>query len=135
MRSPKRVWSTIVLVILLPVIVHAQVTCEYSCPEKDQTGWELTTSTTAIGYESSYSIFECIYSKMVNDERTQHTCNYYKKDGGHAIGYVRDACPPQAVKCADVNTPRFSAQGKYETPAWIEQGRYMRYLMVHPIPG
>lgn len=47
--------------LLLPLVTFAQVTCEYSCLEKDLNGYPLATDPSAIGYESSYSIFECMY--------------------------------------------------------------------------
>jgi len=121
--------------LLLPLATFAQVTCEYSCPEKDLNELSLATDSSAIGYESSYSIFECIYSIVENSKENKHTCNYYKNNGEKAIGHANDACPPQGVKCSEVGTPRFSAQGKYEVPPWIETGRYSRYLIAHPIPG
>ena len=48
-------------ILALPLVTFAQVTCEYSCPEKDQNEWALATEPTALGYDSVFSIFECMY--------------------------------------------------------------------------
>ena len=54
--------SFIALAILaLPLVTLAQVACEYSCPDKDENGWALATDPTAIGHDSVFSIFECMY--------------------------------------------------------------------------
>jgi hypothetical protein len=57
----KRVQSVVAFaLLLLPLAAFAQVACEYSCHEKDLNGYLLATDSSAIGYESSYSIFECM---------------------------------------------------------------------------
>ena len=58
-----------------------------------------------------------------------------QNSGETALGHEGDACPQQAVKCSEVANPKFSAQGVYETPPWVEHGRYGMYLLAHPIPG
>ncbi len=52
--------------LLLPLAAFAQVACEYSCREKDLNGHALAVDSSAIGYESKYSIFECMYVLFQN---------------------------------------------------------------------
>ncbi|KAK2460705.1 hypothetical protein APHAL10511_007175 [Amanita phalloides] len=127
MKQSQRI---IAFLTLLPVLLAAQTTCEYSCPEKDQKEWGLLSEPTAIGPDSVYSIFECVYTNTEN----VHTCTYYKDIGEQAEGYAGNACPPQAVRCVDVDIPRFSGQEEYQAPPWVSDGRWMRHLMAHPIP-
>jgi hypothetical protein len=124
--------AILALLTLLPAIVTAQAPCAYSCHENDLNGMPLTTTPTALGWESAYSVFECVYSKLEDHKLNQHKCSYYKNTGNQAIGYFDDGCPTKAVECSSVDTPKFSAQGKYETPPWIERERYLAYLMGHP---
>ncbi|KAM6501027.1 ectomycorrhiza-regulated small secreted protein [Amanita muscaria] len=132
------IWAILALITLLPVALAAAdppSPCEYSCPGKNQNEWELWNTPTALGWDSAYSIFECMYSTIENHKQNKRTCSYYKTNGKQALGYAGDACPPQAIECSTVETPLFSTQGKYETPPWVEHGRELAHLMGHPIAG
>ncbi|KAF8815493.1 hypothetical protein BYT27DRAFT_7079884 [Phlegmacium glaucopus] len=128
---------------LLPCIVIAQdqdnakSPCSFSCPTTDKLSQPLVKRPHAIGFESFYSIFECIYLSS-NSNLPEHTCSYYKDSGLQALGSPGDHCIPTAATCptlagesAESKPPLFSSQDKDEVPSWVEAGRYHLYLKEH----
>jgi len=64
--------TTFVALVLFPLCCLANpqepppplvttTTCSYSCPPNDYSGFRLISKVDAIGYDSAYSIFECVY--------------------------------------------------------------------------
>ena len=87
-----------------PPPVVTTTTCSYSCPPNDNSGFRLISKVDAIGYDSAYSIFECVYvlfgffvdatgsfalnsrryrDEMVGGVEKAQTCFYYKVSMPH----------------------------------------------------
>jgi len=132
---------SLILSVILPCIVIAQdeaksgTTCSFSCPATDKLSQPLVKRPYAVGFESFYSIFECIYqSSDSNLPGHIHTCSYYKDSGLQALGSLDDHCIPTAVACStsdEAGPPLFSSQDKDEVPPWVDAGRYHLYLKEH----
>ncbi|KDR70745.1 hypothetical protein GALMADRAFT_75998 [Galerina marginata CBS 339.88] len=116
--------------------------CTFSCPETNSLSWSLVKRPHTIGFNTYYSIFECVYSTpSVSTTRSEHKCSYYKHTGSQALGAAGDNCPPNAIPCSQpsspeaageaATTPLFSHQDNEELPAWVESGRYLLYLQEH----
>ncbi|PPQ67769.1 hypothetical protein CVT24_002779 [Panaeolus cyanescens] len=117
----------------------APIECSFSCPPVDLKDGVLVKRPRAIGYNSHYSIFECIYLSK-SAKHAEHTCSYWKLYGEKILGSVDDNCPQKAIPCPNLsqgeridpsNPPLFSNQEKPELAPWFESGRYPLWLKEH----
>ncbi|KAF8159010.1 hypothetical protein BJ912DRAFT_1050219 [Pholiota molesta] len=107
--------------------------CTFSCPEADIFSLPLVRRPNAVGYDSFYSIFQCIYLTP-GEQSPTHKCTYDKASGKQRLSYIGDGCPPTAVPClkeGNARPPMFSNQEKDEVPPWVEGARYLMYLKEH----
>ncbi|KAF8965729.1 hypothetical protein BDZ97DRAFT_1757015 [Flammula alnicola] len=148
------------LFLSLPCIIFAQDTavgdelplsCTFSCPEANAASLPLVNRPHAIGYESFYSVFECIYATP-NSQSSENKCSYYKvqaptwihvldgsqrhlqTSGLQALDSEGDNCLPNAVPCSgreNSKPPMFSGESKEEIAPWVEGGRSLLYLKEH----
>ncbi|KAF8061847.1 hypothetical protein FPV67DRAFT_299119 [Lyophyllum atratum] len=114
----------------LSLTTAAPTSCAFSCPDADQDGRGLITSTYATNYDGPYSIFDCVYA-ISGTPNPPHTCRYYKADGLNALGQTGSACPTQAVPCSAEHSPNFSAPEKIESPPWLGPGNDLLYWKEH----
>ncbi|KAF9051557.1 hypothetical protein BJ165DRAFT_1524487 [Panaeolus papilionaceus] len=119
----------------------APIDCTFSCPPTDLQGGVLVKRPNAIGFNSHYSIFECVYLlKSAEPTPTEHTCSYWKEYGEQILGSIGDNCSPKAVPCPNLaegqhidtaNPPLFSHQEKAEVLPWFDSIRYPLWLKEH----
>ncbi|KAF8876976.1 hypothetical protein CPB84DRAFT_379267 [Gymnopilus junonius] len=130
----------------------AASTCLFSCPESDASSWPLVKRPHTIGWESYYSIFECVYSipkTNPSQELHEHKCSYGKQSGIQRLRVANDNCPPRAIQCPQprlydpeddegedhveppLNKPKFSNLDAEEVPPWVDNGRYLLFLSEH----
>ncbi|EDR01529.1 ectomycorrhiza-regulated small secreted protein [Laccaria bicolor S238N-H82] len=139
--------GTFVALVLFPLccLAHPQespppvvttTTCSYSCPPNDYSGFRLISKVDAIGYDSAYSIFECVYrDEVVGGVKKAQTCSYHKNSGLRALSsQAIPSCPTQALPCMAGSQPVFSnMDGKTpETPPWVESGRFLLWKKENP---
>ncbi|PPR05342.1 hypothetical protein CVT26_011605 [Gymnopilus dilepis] len=157
---------SILLVVLPPALAQSEGNpatssasqCLFSCPELDLQSWPLVKRPWTIGWDSYYSIFECVYAirrPNPTPELTEHKCSYdknlptQKQSGLQRLAAAGDNCPPQAVPCPPtgssepqgdgldaaseaLHAPKFSNQESDETPPWVENGRFLLWMSEHP---
>ncbi|KAF8153435.1 hypothetical protein B0H34DRAFT_625906, partial [Crassisporium funariophilum] len=120
--------------------------CTFSCPPTDMRERTLVKQPHAIGFDSFYSIFECIYMSPAQ-KPVQHTCSYLKTTGLQILGSINDNCHPTAIPCADPTSistgtdsdvaaspngkALFSNEDKEYLLPWVENGRYLLFLKEH----
>ncbi|KIK06064.1 hypothetical protein K443DRAFT_308228 [Laccaria amethystina LaAM-08-1] len=139
--------ATFVALVLFPLscLAHPQepppplvttTTSSYSCPPNDYSGFRLISKVDAIGYDSAYSIFECVYRiEMLGVVERVQTCSYYKNSGLRALSsQALPSCPTQALPCMAGSQPLFSKVDSNipETPPWVESGRFLLWKKENP---
>ncbi|KAF9031046.1 hypothetical protein BJ165DRAFT_1519287 [Panaeolus papilionaceus] len=130
------VLATLLSSLFLPALAQdffssSPAACTFSCPTEDLNGLALAKRPYVVGFNSTYSIFECVFHSA-SSPHPEHKCSYYKPTGNHMLGYKDDGCPPTAVVCDDDNpTPSFSNFPKDEVPPWFEVDRSLLYLKEH----
>ncbi|KAF4611269.1 hypothetical protein D9613_006625 [Agrocybe pediades] len=116
--------------------------CQYSCPLFNtlrSNPWPLVKREGAIGWDSHYTIFDCVYavpSSQSDLAISEWKCSYDKRTGLQALAAAGDNCPPRALQCPSSSDPhaaepQFSHMENVEVLPWVENGRFLLYLMEH----
>ncbi|KAH9474363.1 hypothetical protein JR316_0012821 [Psilocybe cubensis] len=122
--------------------------CTFSCPPENLASWKLVKRPFALGFDTFYTIFDCVYATLhptPDDIVSERKCSYNKHTGSQALEAAGDNCPPQAIPCPDPPSPDSDAQSTQahqeplfsnikgeEVLPWVEGGRYLLYLSEHP---
>lgn len=102
----------LILSVILPCIVIAQdeaksgTTCSFSCPATDKLSQPLVKLPYAVGFESFYSIFECMWvinGRMVHSQPVAHLVRYQSSDSNlpghiHTCSYYK-VCMRPSLPC------------------------------------
>ncbi|KAF9556628.1 hypothetical protein CPC08DRAFT_90696 [Agrocybe pediades] len=125
--------------------------CLFSCPlanDNPSGSWPLVKRAGAVGWDSYYTIFECVYSIPSSKSDlpiSEWKCSYDKRTGLQSLAASNDYCPPKALPCPSSSPsspvqsgetsredePQFSNIEKVEVMPWVENGRFLLYLMEH----
>jgi len=117
--------------------------CKFSCPPRNTLSWSLVKRKHAVGWDSYYTLFECVYAVPEKDSDlsiSEWKCSYDKRTGHQTLSAAGDNCPPEAIPCpsfsagqdiAQAQMPMFSNFAKDEIPPWVENGRFLLWLKEH----